>query len=212
MSSKISFLVVDDQVVIREGIEAIVSSNPKYKVVGKASNGQEAIQEATGLNPDFVLMDSKMPILDGAQCIREIRKENTNTRILGFAPRAREEWVVEALDAGANGCLLKNFTRQELLMAIEVVLTGEIFLSPSLVSIVVGRLKDPTDKLDRFENISHREEEVLRLIAKGHSNQEIADLLFISPRTVEVHVSAILAKLRVKNRTQAALFALENGN
>lgn len=210
MKSPIRILIVDDHRVVRMGLQAMMASKPGLKVVGEASDGIEAIQKAQTLLPDVILMDLVMPTLDGIKAIQKIKQVIPEIQILVLTSFTDQDKIFSALEGGASGYVLKDTTPGELLMAIEAVLRHEAFLSPSIASRIIKKFNKSKEKPSHTEPITSREEEVLALVARGYSNQEIADLLFISPRTVGAHVSSILEKLHLENRTQAALYAIEN--
>lgn len=200
----IRVLVVDDHAVVREGIAALISTEPGMTLVGKACDGVEAVEQAQRLQPDIILMDLVMPRQDGLAAIREIRAAHLAAPILVLTCFAQESQVLAALRAGAQGYVLKEISAPELLQAIRDVYHGNAVLHPKVARQVVQQLQHPEAPQDA---LSEREIEVLKWVAHGCPDQEIAGRLALSERTVRNHVGAILAKLRLQNRTQAAVYA-----
>jgi NarL family two-component system response regulator LiaR len=211
MSGLIKVLVVDDHVIVRKGIRALLATEGDIKVVGEAKNGQEAIDETDRLKPDVILMDLVMPEMDGIEAIRTITGQQSGSRILVLTSFATDEKVFPAIKAGALGYLLKDSNPEELVQAIHQVYRGESSLHPTIARKLLQELSRPPQRPPTTEPLTEREMAVLRLIAHGLSNQEIADQLVISEATVRTHVSNILGKLHLASRTQAALYALREG-
>ncbi len=211
MSETIRVLVVDDHVVVREGLCALITARPDMKVVGEAADGIEAVLQARSQQPDVILMDLAMPRRGGIEATQEIKQENANARILVLTSFAEDKNVFLAIKAGAQGYLLKDSSSRDLIEAIRAVYQGELSLQPSIALKVIRELSRPTDLPLAEQPLTGREVEVLKLVAQGLSNQEIAEELVISERTVTTHVSNILAKLHLANRTQAALYAIREG-
>lgn len=207
----IRILIADDHAVVREGLCTFIGTEPGLEVVGAAADGAEAVALARSLQPDVILMDLIMPRLDGIGAITEIRRERPDARILVLTSFAEDDKVFGAIKAGALGYLLKEASPHELLEAIRDVSRGESALHPSIARKVIRELSRPPAAPLTDEPLTEREVEVLALVARGLSNQEIADHLVIGERTVRTHVSSILAKLHLANRTQAALYALREG-
>jgi DNA-binding NarL/FixJ family response regulator len=212
----IRVLLVDDQALFREGLRTILSLHADIEVVGEASNGEEAINLARQFSPAVVLMDLRMPVLDGVAATRRLRSEQPGGRVIALTTFDDDENVFECLRAGAVGYLLKDAPSEKLVEAIRAAARGESFLQPSVAAKVVaefarlsGQPKPPHSAL--VEPLSEREREILSLIATGASNKEIANALFIAEGTVKNHVTNILGKLGVRDRTQAALKAKELG-
>jgi NarL family two-component system response regulator LiaR len=210
-STKIRILIADDHAVVREGLGAMIAAQPDLKLAGAAANGQEAVRLARELQPDVILLDLVMPVKDGLQAILEIRQTNPAARILVLTSYADDEKVFPAIKAGALGYLLKDTPREQLLQAIRDVAQGRASLHPEIALKVMGEINRPSDLPPTPEPLTERELETLRLIARGLSNQEIAETLYLHERTVAKHVGAILGKLHLANRTQAALYALKRG-
>jgi len=211
MSKPIRVLIVDDHALVRKGLRALISTKPDIEVIGEAADGDEAVQQTRTLQPDVILLDLVMPRKDGIAAIQEITQENPQARILVLTSFAEDERVFAAIKAGALGYLLKDSLPAELVQAIGDVYRGELSLSPSIALKLVRELHRPADLPLTPKPLTGRESEVLKLVAQGLSNQEIADNLVISERTVGAHISTILSKLHLANRTQAALYALREG-
>ena len=211
MSEPIRVFIADDHQLVRQGLEALLSAKPGVEVIGQAKNGVEAVELAQSLNPDIILMDLQMPEKDGIEATREIKEKNADARILIITSFAEDENVFRAIKAGALGFLLKDSSPQELLQAIDDVYNGRMSLHPTIAMKLIEELNQPTEKQTTEEPLTEREVEVLKFVAKGRSNQEIAEKLIVSERTVGAHVSNILGKLHLANRTQAALYALREG-
>ena len=207
----IRILVVDDHAVVREGLRALIDSEPGMTLVGEAADGEQAVQRARSLQPDVILMDLVMPRKGGIEAIGEIVGENPDLRILVLTSFAEDDKVFPAIKAGALGYLLKDSSAEELLRAIRDVYRGEPSMHPTIAHKLMRELQRPSDLPPTEEPLTEREVEVLRLVARGLSNQEIADRLVVSERTVRTHVSNILDKLHLANRTEAALYALREG-
>ncbi len=207
----IRILVVDDHTVVRKGLQALIATEPGMVMVGEAATGQEAVELARHLQPDVVLVDLVMPVMDGIQAIAAITRAHPRIRILALTSFAEEDKVFPAIKAGALGYLLKDASPEQLLQAIRDVYRGVPTLDSSLAFKLIQEIQRPTELPMSPEPLSEREVEVLRLVAQGLSNQEIADRLCISERTVRNHVGNILNKLHLANRTQAALYALRQG-
>jgi NarL family two-component system response regulator LiaR len=212
MSKKnIRILVADDHAVVREGVRALIETEPGMELVGEAMDGVEAVRQARSLRPDVILLDLVMPRKDGIEAIGEIRRDNPKSRILILTSFAEDAKVFAAIKAGALGYLLKDASPQELIRAIREVRQGSLSMHPTIAHKVMRELQRASDLPPTQEPLSAREVEVLKLVAQGMPNQEIAETLFISERTVRSHVSNILTKLHLANRTQAALYALREG-
>lgn len=211
MSESIRVLVVDDHAIVRKGICALLDTEPGIEVVGEARNGAEAIALARRLQPDVVLMDLVMPEVDGIAAIRTINSELPNSRVLVLTSFATDEKVLPALKAGAQGYLLKVSGPDEVVAAIRQIHAGESWLHPAIARRLLQEISGPPSQKPASDPLTPREVEVLRLIAQGHSNREIAEILVISDATVRTHVSNILGKLHLASRTQAALYALREG-
>jgi len=214
--NRIKILLVDDQPLFREGLCTLLSVHPDLEVVGEAANGAEAIRLARSLLPLVVLMDLQMPVLDGVAATRRLHEEQPNCRVIVLTTFDDDELVFDGLRAGAVGYLLKDAPSEKLAEAIRVAARGETFLQPSVAAKVVAEFarlsrKTVTTTNPVIEPLSEREIEILRLIAQGASNREIAGTLFLAEGTVKNHVTSILGKLEARDRTQAALKAKDCG-
>jgi DNA-binding NarL/FixJ family response regulator len=209
----IGVLVVDDQSMVRAGFRMLLSGEEDIDVVAEASNGREAVDKAARFKPDVVLMDIRMPELDGLQASREILAANPGARILILTTFDLDEYIYEALRAGASGFVLKDDPPENLIAAIRTVAAGDALLSPSVTQQVIGqfaRLPKPAPPRE-LEDLTSREMEVLKLIARGLSNAEIGEQLFISDTTVKTHVTHVFQKLGLRDRVQAVVLAYQAG-
>jgi DNA-binding NarL/FixJ family response regulator len=208
-------LICDDQTVVREGLAAILSTDPEIEVVGLAGNGQDALALLPETRPDVVLMDLKMPVLNGVQATQRLRQGHPGIYVLVLTTFADDEWIFDAIRAGAAGYLLKDTRRDELIAAIKGTAQGRTFLDPTIAGKVMRQAAASAAPSlpgeSQVEDFTEREREVLRLLAEGHSNPEIAQKLHLARGTVRNYVSAILGKLGVSDRTQAAVEALRRG-
>jgi DNA-binding NarL/FixJ family response regulator len=215
--SRVRVLLVDDQALFREGLHTLLSVYPDLDVVGEAANGEEALQRAATLRPDVILMDLRMPVLDGVAATRRLRTVQPNSRVIVLTTFDDDEYVFEGLRAGAVGYLLKDVPSEKLVEAIRAAARGESFLQPSIAAKVVAefaRLAEqaPVTRPRTLAGpLSEREIGILRLVCSGASNREIARSLVLAEGTVKNHVTNILGKLGVRDRTQAALKAKELG-
>lgn len=212
----IRILLVDDQALFREGLRTLLSSQPDLEVVGEAGDGEAALREAARLRPDVVLMDLRMPLLDGVAATRRLRASQPEARVIALTTFDDDEDVFEALRAGAVGYLLKDVPSRKLFEAVRGAACGESFLQPSVAARVVAEFARLADRAvpagaPLVEPLSERECQVLRLVAAGATNREIAARLFITPGTVKNHITNILSKLGVNDRTQAAIKAKDLG-
>jgi NarL family two-component system response regulator LiaR len=208
---KINVLLVDDQTVVREGLAALLSFYPEIEVVGQAMDGIQGLEMVRKTNPDVVLLDLVMPRQDGLSTIPGIKEASPKTKILVVTGFAENDMVYQAIKAGALGYILKDSTREQLLQAIRDVSEGKASLQPSIALKLIQEINEPTELTKTADPLTPRELETLRLIARGQSNQEIAESLVVHERTIAKYVSSILDKLQLANRTQAALYALREG-
>jgi NarL family two-component system response regulator LiaR len=211
MSTSIRILIADDHAVVREGLRALIDTEPGMELVGEAADGAEAVEKAQALKPDVILLDLVMPHKDGIAAIEEIKEEDPDAHILVITSFAEDDKVFAAIKAGALGYLLKDASPDELLRAVREVHRGEPSMQPSIAHKVMRELQRASSLPPTEDPLTEREVEVLRLVTQGLTNQEIAEKLFVSERTVRAHVSNILGKLHLANRTQAALYALREG-
>jgi len=207
----IRVLIADDHAIVRKGIRALLATEKGIEVVGEAEDGAEALVQARQLRPDVVLMDLVMPVMNGVDAIRQIGEQLPDVRILVLTSFTGLDKIFPAIKAGALGYLLKDSTPEELVRAIRQVYRGNASLHPAVARKLLQELSEPSGKAPAEDPLTDREKEVLRLVAQGRHNQEIADLLAISEATVRTHVSHILTKLELSSRTQAALYALRRG-
>jgi len=207
----IRILVVDDHAVVRKGILALLATEPGIEVVGEASTGLEAVERAESVRPDVVLMDLKLPDLDGVEAMRRIRARRPETQILVLTSFSSDALLFPAVKAGAVGYLLKDARPEELVQAIRDSAAGKTSLTPAVARRLLAEFSRQKPLPEPAEPLTAREEELLRELARGLSNDQIAEVLHISEATVRTHVSHILAKLGLTNRTQAALYALRQG-
>ena len=203
----INVLITDDHKVVRQGLKMFLGLDPELEVVGEAGNGEEAVRMAHRLQPDVVLMDLLMPVMDGIAATERIRKELPETEVLALSSVLEDDKVVGAVRAGAIGYLLKNTDAEELGRAIKAAAAGKVQMAPEAAARLLREVRAPENP----EALTGRETEVLELLARGRSNKQIARSLYVGERTVKTHVSNILTKLGVRSRTQAALYAVRTG-
>ena len=212
--SKIRVLICDDHTILREGIRLLLNSQPDMEVVAEAVDGRDAIAKAREFKPDVILMDIAMPLLNWLEATRHIRRDNPNARVLVLTMYESDEYVSQMLEAGAAGYVLKKVAGSELVYAIRAVHQGEAFLYPSitkrLVEDYLRRVESGQERVT-FDGLTDREREVLQLIAEGHTNKEIADLLSLSVRTVQNHRAHIMEKLGMHDRGELIKYAIQKG-
>ena len=211
MPKTIRLLICDDHAVVRRGLRSLVGVKPEMELVGEAVDGEEAVTMAKKLKPDVIIMDLIMPRKDGVAAISEIKKKNPDAKILVLTSFSDDKNVFSAIKAGASGYLLKDSSPEDLLQAIDDVYHGKSSLHPVIAQKVIHEMHQPSDLPPTDDPLSEREVEVLRNVAQGMSNQEIAQTLEIKEGTVRIHVGNILNKLQLANRTQATLYALREG-
>ena len=204
--NKIRLVIVDDHPVVRDGLRGILESQPDFEVVGEASDGEAAVRITKTLKPEIVLMDLRMPEMDGVTALREIKASNPQVQVLVLTTYDSDADILPAIEAGASGYLLKDSSREELYTALRATARGETVLAPAVAARLVGRMRAPAE-----EQLSSRELEVLQLVAEGDSNSEIASRLHISQATVKSHLIHIFGKLGVSDRTAAVTVALRRG-
>ena len=206
MTGSVRLLVADDHPVVRDGLRAMLATQPDMELVGEAATGTQAVAHALALRPDVVLMDLQLPDLDGPAAIAALREQAPEVRVLVLTTYGTDADITRAVDAGATGYLLKDAPREQLFAAIRAAARGESVLSPSVATRVLGRMRAPAE-----EALSPRELEILEAVARGLSNKEIGRRLYVSEATVKTHLLRIFAKLGVDDRTAAVTVALERG-
>jgi DNA-binding NarL/FixJ family response regulator len=214
MGSKCRIVIAEDHTILREGLRSLLSSNSEFDVVGEAGDGWEAIQCVQKYKPDLILTDLSMPRMNGMEAIREIKRRSPGTKIIVLTIHKTEEYILTAFKAGANGYLLKDSTHNELEMAIKKVLGGKQYISPEISERVIeGYLegKKTLKKKTSWESLTSREREILKLIAEGYKNKEIADHLCISVKTIEKHRANLMEKLNLHNVQALTTYAIEKG-
>ena len=206
-------IICDDQDIVRDGLELLLKLEKDMEIVGVAGDGAEAVEIAVRTKPDLVLMDLKMPVMNGVDATREIRNRCPGVKVLVLTTYGTDDWVLEALRAGASGYMLKDAAREQVVGAIRGTVGGKTFIDPSVAGKVLGELSGITKKSSAAltGKLTQRENEVLQLLAKGLNNDEISKQLFLSEGTVRNHIASIVAKLGVSDRTQAAVVAVQHG-
>jgi DNA-binding NarL/FixJ family response regulator len=207
----IKVLIVDDHTVVRDGLTAVLGRQRDFTVVGEARNGLEAVERARQLRPDVILMDLRMPELDGVEAMRRIRAENPEVKFIVLTTYDSDEHIFHAIEAGAKGYLLKDASREDLFQAVRAVHRGESLIQPGVAAKVLDRFAQLSRQATDVEVLSEREVEVLQLMARGSANKEIAAALSISESTVKTHVANIFQKLEVSDRTEAVTQAMQKG-
>jgi len=214
MVEKKSIVIAEDHTILREGLQALLSGNKEFLIVGEAKDGREAIRTVTENKPDIILLDLSMPRMNGLEAIQEIKKRSADTKILVLTVHKTEEYVLASLEAGADGYILKEATHSELLVAINNVLSGKPYLSPGISDKVIEGYLSGKNKVKNKvsqDRLTKREREILKLIAEGHTNKKIAEILCISIKTVEKHRSNVMGKLDIHNVSALTLYAVEKG-
>ncbi len=212
--SKIRVLICDDHTILREGIRLLLNAQPDIEVVAEAVDGRDAVDKARALKPDVILMDIAMPLLNGLEATKQIRREQPDARVLVLTMYESDEYVSKMLEAGAAGYVLKKVAGSELVYAIRAVSQGEAFLYPSITKRLVEdylRRVESGQERDTFNGLTDREREVLQLVAEGHTNKAIADLLNLSVRTVQNHRAHIMEKLGMHDRGELIKYAIQKG-
>ncbi|OCA89862.1 response regulator [Bacillus sp. FJAT-27986] len=207
----IKIVLVDDHHVVRKGLALLLNSHPDMSVIGEGTNGKEAIELAKKLTPEIMIMDLLMPVMDGIDATKHIVETIPNVKVLILTSMSDQNHAIPALDAGASGYLLKESDPEELILAIKKAVNGEIYIHSKITAELMTVLQTNKSKQNSLESLTQREKEVLKEITNGKSNKEIASALYITEKTVKTHVSNILSKLELQDRTQAALFAIRNG-
>jgi DNA-binding NarL/FixJ family response regulator len=214
MTARYRIVIAEDHTILREGLRALLSSNPDFEIVGEAEDGREAIRCVEKLKPNLVLTDLSMPRMNGMDAIRDIKRKSPGTKILVLTVHKTEEYILATLQAGADGYLLKDSTHAELLAAVKHVLSGKHYISPGISDKVLEGYLEGRKTLKTktaWETLTQREREILKLIAEGYKNKEIADDLCISVKTVEKHRANLMEKLSLHNVQALTAYAIERG-
>ena len=214
MNDQYRIAIAEDHTILREGLRALLISEPDFEVVCEAGDGRDAIQCTETHQPDLILMDLSMPRMNGLEAIKEIKKRSRKTKVMALTVHKSEEYILATLRAGADGYLLKDTTHPELVSAIRHVLSGERYLSPGISEKVIeGYLAEKriVKTKTAYDTLTKREREILKLIAEGHKNKEIADFLCVSLKTVEKHRTNLMKKLDIHNVASLTAFAMEKG-
>jgi DNA-binding NarL/FixJ family response regulator len=212
--AKLRILLGDDHTLVRHGLRKILEERPDWEISGEASDGRDAVRQTLAVQPNVAILDIGMPLMNGIEATRQILRRLPGTHILILSMHANEAYIIQALKAGAKGYLLKDSADNELIRAVESVAAGKSFFSPAVAKVMLDDyVRHLADKgiADRFDSLSEREREVFQLVAEGHSNKEVADLLSVSPATVETHRAHILQKLDVHNTAELVLYAVRRG-
>ena len=214
METRYKIVIAEDYTILREGLKSMLSSQPDFEIVGEAEDGRKAIQRVENFKPDLILMDLSMPRMTGLDAIKEIKRVNVDTKIVVLTVHCNEEYILATLQEGADGYVLKDAGGTELLTAIRHVLDGRRYLSPSISGTIIDDLlegKKASEVRSSWETLTQREREILKLIAEGHKNKEIADLLCISVKTAEKHRANLMEKLGLHNVASLTALAAEKG-
>ena len=208
----IKILIAEDHALVRKGLKSLISSQSDFKVVAEAENGLEAISQVRESLPDLILLDLSMPKMNGLATMRQLKKENTRIKILVITMHASQDYLIPTLKEGADGYLLKGDDPEELFMAIRTIMNGKAYLSSELSGQMINSVINPDNNrmTDPLSCLTQREKEVFQLVAEGGTNQQIADLLFISPKTVDKHRTNLMKKLDLHSAREITNFALEN--
>ena len=214
MDKPYHILIAEDHTILREGLRALLSSHDDFRIKGEAQDGREALQSVEKLRPDLVLMDLSMPRTNGLEAIKDIKKGHPEVKVIALTVHKTEEYIVAALDAGADGYVLKDANHSELVMAMKTVLKGKRYLSPGISEKVIQGYLDGRKEYKAttaWDTLTQREREILKLIAEGYKNKDVADYLYISLKTVEKHRANLMRKLDLHNAAALTAFAIEKG-
>jgi len=211
---KIRILLADDHTILRAGLKMMLNAQPDMEVIGEAQDGRQAIHEAQRLQPDVILMDITMPDMNGIEATKQIKRAQPEIKVLVLTMHEHDEYIFQALRAGASGYMLKEAADTELITALHVVQSGQFYLSPAAQSVMVGdylqRVRTGEEK-DSYSSLTEREREILKLVAEGHTNNQIAERLVISPKTVDTHRTHIMDKLNLHSRAELVKYAMRRG-
>ena len=214
MENPYRIAIAEDHTILREGLRALLSAEPQFEVVGEAEDGRAAIRLCEDLKPDLVLMDLSMPRMNGFEAIKEIKRQSPDVKIIALTVHKTDEYILATLQAGADGYVLKDATHSELVMAIKNVLRGKRYLSPGISEKVIEGYLEGKETLrtrSAWDTLTRREREILKLIAEGYKNKEVADYLYISLKTVEKHRANLMKKLDLHNAAELTAFAVDKG-
>jgi two-component system response regulator NreC len=213
-ATKMRILLADDHTILRAGLKMMLNAQPDMEVIGEVQDGRHAMQEAQRLQPDIVLMDITMPDINGIEATRQIKKLLPEIKVLILTMHEHDEYVFQALRAGASGYMLKEAAATELIAALRVIQSGQFYLSPAAQSVMVGdylqRVRTGEEK-DSYSTLTEREREILKLVAEGYTNNQIAEKLVISPKTVDTHRTHIMDKLNLHSRAELVKYAMRRG-
>jgi two-component system response regulator NreC len=212
--AKLRILLGDDHTLLRQGLRKILQERPDWEVVAEAGDGREAVRQALAVQPDIAILDIGMPLMNGIEATRQIVRRRPDIHVLILSMHANEAYIIQALKAGAKGYLLKDSADTELLRGVAVVASGKSFFSPAVAKVMLDDyVRHLAEKgiADRFDTLSEREREIFQLVAEGRSNKEIAELLSVSPATIETHRAHVLQKLDVHNTAELVLYAVRRG-
>lgn len=210
MAGNIKVMIADDHILIREGIKQLLEFDGTIHVISEAGNGIECLEKLEVCNPDILLLDINMPVKNGIEVLKKIKEEKTNVKVLMLTVHNEVEYLMTALDSGVDGYIMKDAESSELKKAISMIMNNKQYIQPSLIPALNSRLANRDVEKDKLESLTKREKEVLIQVVNGMSNKEIALNLDISERTVKNHISNIFKKIKVSDRTQAAVFAIKN--
>ncbi len=210
----ITIVLADDHTIVRQGLAKLLEAEPNLQVIGEAKDGREAVSKVAKLNPDIVIMDIAMPLLNGIEATRQIKKAAAQTKVIILSMHSHDRYISELIGLGASGYLLKDSTGGEIVKAVTAAMKGDVYLSPSISRRVVEdyvNLKKTSSREDLYTKLSNREREVFQMIAEGHTTKEISDILCVSPSTIKTHRANIMEKLQIDNTSRLIQFAIRLG-